>query len=305
MADVVLASGYNLLAAGCAGPFACAASRKYGKRPVYLVSTLLAIIGTAVGEARMEYKYLLAARIIQGFSTTAFESLIIASVGDTYFVHQRGLRIGVINFILNAASSLSTIICGQVYTSLGYYWLFHLFQVFLVIQFVGMFLFCPETTYLREPAAATGDAALEAVEVDETVKEGPSHVEVYQEPAKANESSAATGNTTKRTFLQQLAVFNGVYSHEEVYKFFVGPLVALLNPAACYSILTSGLLNSWYVGSSIILSGVFSGPPWYYDAAQIGYLGTGPFIGGMIGSIAVAWGSDPAIKYMGRLNGGI
>ncbi|TKX20146.1 hypothetical protein C1H76_7647 [Elsinoe australis] len=61
---VVLVSGYNLLIAGASGPFICAFSRKYGKRPVYLASTLFCIIGTAVGQARISYNYLLAAGII-------------------------------------------------------------------------------------------------------------------------------------------------------------------------------------------------------------------------------------------------
>lgn len=124
LTTVVMVSGYNLLAAGCIGPFVSAFSRKYGKRPVFLVSTLLDIIGTAVGEAKISYKYLLAARIIQGFSTSAFESLIVATVGDIYFVHQRGLRISFINFVLNSASSLASIICGQVFADLGWLWLF-------------------------------------------------------------------------------------------------------------------------------------------------------------------------------------
>ncbi len=159
-------------------------SRKFGKRPVFLVSTLFAIIGTAVGEAEVSYTYLLAARIIQGFSTSAFESLIVATVGDIYFVHHRGLRsvrllvkaethanpstglfyrVSFINFILNSSfcripliqgiadpftllfcrtSSLASIICGLVFADLGYLWLFHLFQILLVIQFEAMFLFC-------------------------------------------------------------------------------------------------------------------------------------------------------------------
>lgn len=133
LTTVVEASGYNLLAAGASGPFVCAFSRKYGKRHVFIISTLFDIIGTAICEANISYKYLLAGRIVQGFSTSAYESLIIASVGDMYFVHQRGLRIAVINFILNAASSLSSIICGQVYQNLGYLWLFHLFQIFCCV----------------------------------------------------------------------------------------------------------------------------------------------------------------------------
>jgi MFS family permease len=98
---------------------------------------------------KLVYNYLLAARIVQGFSTSAFESLMIPSIGDIYFVHQRGTRVAFQNFIQNSASSLASI-CGQVFASLGWLWLFHMFQIFLVVQFVLMFLFCPETTYLRD-----------------------------------------------------------------------------------------------------------------------------------------------------------
>jgi len=79
----------------------------------------MAIIGIAVGQGAKDYHTLLAARILQGFSTSAFESLLIAAVGDMFFVHQRGIRVAFITFILNAASSLAAIICGQVTAGLG------------------------------------------------------------------------------------------------------------------------------------------------------------------------------------------
>ena len=120
--QVVLVSGYNLLAAGASGPIWCALSRKFGKRPCFLASTLLDIIGTAVGEAGGTYEYLLAARIIQGFATSAYESLIVTIVGDMYFVHQRGLRMSIINWILQSVSQLTSIILGQVAAALG--WVF-------------------------------------------------------------------------------------------------------------------------------------------------------------------------------------
>lgn len=295
---MVLVSGYNLLAAGCIGPIVCACSRKYGKRPVFLASTLLDIIGTAIGESKISYEYLLAARIIQGFSTSAFESLIVATVGDMYFVHQRGLRISLINFILNSASSLASIICGVVFADLGWLWLFHLFQVFLVIQFVAMFLFCPETTYLRE-AKLELDLVKEG-QVEETVKEKRrvtvEHIDEAARPAAA---------PPKKTFVQSLAMFTGIYSRDSIFKFLFGPFITLLNPAACYAVIASGLLNSWYVGSAIIISGIFSGPPWNFGPAQVGYIGAGPFIGGMLGSIVVGWGSDPVVKWMSKKNSGV
>jgi MFS family permease len=299
LTTVVMVSGYNLLAAGCSGPFVCAFSRKYGKRPVFLVSTLFDIIGTAVGEAKIDYKYLLAARIIQGFSTSAFESLIVATVGDMYFVHQRGLRIAVINFILNSASSLASIICGQVFQSLGWLWLFHMFQIFLVVQFVLMFFFCPETTYIRDSRYETD------VIKEEKLQELAKIEHEHQEIIEVEGQEVGPNSSTKKTFVQELAIWTGVYSQDNLLKYLAGPFLTLLNPAACYAVIASGLLNSWYVGSAIILAGIFSGPPWHFKPAQIGYVGAGPFIGGMIGSIIAAVFGDYVIKYMTRKNRGV
>ena len=301
LTTVVLVSGYNLLAAGCIGPFVCAMSRKYGKRPVYLLSTLLDIIGTAIGESGIGYKNLLAARIIQGFATSAFESILVSTIGDLYFVHQRGSRVAAVNFILNAASSLSSIICGQVFSSLGLLWLFHLFQIFLVIQFVLMFLFCPETTYLRESAYDIDTNQVEKLEELAHVEE------VYREKHKGHRLEPVPTNATiqKRSFVQELAVFTGVYHHDWIIKDFFGPFLTLLNPAACYAIITSGLLNTWFVGTAIIISGIFSGPPWNFDAAFVGYVGAGPFIGGMLACVVTAVAGDPVIKYLGRKNKGV
>lgn len=216
----------------------CAFSRKYGKRPVFLVSTLFDIIGTAIGESKISYKYLLAARIVQGFSTSAFESLIIATVGDIYYVHQRGVRIAIINFILNSASSLASIICGQVFQNLGWLWLFHLFQIFLVIQFVLMFLFCPETTYLRDPKYNTD------ISKADTLEDLPKSEKEPQERA-GEEQGERSDIPAKKTFVQGLAVWTGVYSKDSLLKYLIGPFIALLNPDACYAIIASGLLNSW------------------------------------------------------------
>ena len=275
---------------------------------MFILATLFDIVGTAIGEAKISYKYLLAARIVQGFSTSAFESLIVAAVGDLYFVHERGLRIAIINFVLNAASSLASIICGQVFQNLGYLWLFHLFQIFLCIQFVLMFFFCPETTYIRDDRYNTDTVKEEKLP---RVKHMSQDANIESTDAEKATDAQLTQTQTpsgpippKKTFVQELAIFTGVYSRDNMIKFLLGPFLTLVNPAACYAVITSGLLNSWYVGSAIILSGVFSGPPWHYDAAQIGYLGAGPFIGGMIGSILVSVASDPVIKYMTRLNKG-
>jgi hypothetical protein len=183
-----------------------------------------------------------------------------------------------------------------VFAHLGWLWLFHMFQIFLVVQFVLMFLFCPETTYLRDLRYETDVVVDEKLDELAKIEEQHREVEVGMEP---------TNVPKKKTFVQELAVYTGVYADDNMLKYLLGPFITLLNPAGCYAVITSGLLNAWYVGSAIILAGIFSGKPWMFGPAQIGYLGAGPFVGGMVGSIFVAWVGDPVIKYMGKRNKGV
>ena len=162
-----------------------------------------------------------------------------------------------------------------------------------------MFLFCPETTYIRDHRYDTDEAT------DEKLAELAKVEASFQHREVEDTSAASTSIPKKKTFVQSLAVWTGVYSHDSIFKFILGPFITLTNPAACYAIIASGLLNSWYVGSAIILAGIFAGPPWMFGPSDIGYIGAGPFIGGMLGSLFVGWLSDPVIKWVAKKNNGV
>lgn len=68
IADITVISGYMLLVTGASGPIVSACSRKWGKRPVLIISSFFGLIGTIIGSATNSYNGLLAARIIQGGS---------------------------------------------------------------------------------------------------------------------------------------------------------------------------------------------------------------------------------------------
>ena len=253
---------------------------------------------------------LLASRIIQGFATSPYESLIIAAVGDMFFVHQRGLRVAFITFILNASSSLASIIAGQITTAFGWNWLFHMLQIFTVVQLILMVLFCPETTYHRDHIYDIDQVQDEKFsELNEIEHRNDNHKEASEaratEATRVQSVQATLAARPKKTFLQSMAVYTGVHSHDNVIKLLVGPFVTLLNLGACWSTVCSGLLTMWYVTSAIVQAGIFAGPPWFFDAAQVGYLSTGPFVGGMVGSILIATTTDPLVKWMTKKNKGI
>lgn len=71
-------------------------------------------------------------------------------IGDLYFVHQRGVFMTLIQFILGAASNFSAIIVGPIATNLGWRYLFHILIPFTALEVILLFFFVPETSYIRD-----------------------------------------------------------------------------------------------------------------------------------------------------------
>ena len=76
----------------------CALAREYGKRPLYLFGGLTAIIGTIICSTSSTYG-VRAGRILQGFSFSPYASIVYSSVGDMFFVHQRGKVVSAFSFL--------------------------------------------------------------------------------------------------------------------------------------------------------------------------------------------------------------
>ena len=69
-------------------------SKKYGKRPQFLLASLLGLVGSIVClTSGTNYNSFLAGRVVLGLGGAAYESIIFNVIGDVYFVHQRGVRI--------------------------------------------------------------------------------------------------------------------------------------------------------------------------------------------------------------------
>ena len=109
----------------------------------------------------------------------------------------------------------------------------------------------------------------------------------------------------KKSYWQTIKPWSGIYSHDNIIKLVLTSFVTLLNIGALYTIVTSGLLVAWYVAVSFVIAGIFSPPPYLFTAAQVGYLSAGPFIGGLLASIFMAFINDPIIRFCTRRNSGV
>jgi hypothetical protein len=126
--------------------------------------------------------------------------------------------------------------------------------------------------------------------------DGAYHLEFLE----ASPTNTAIVSRPKKTFLQSLAVFTGIYWTENPIKLVLGPFVALLSGGAFYAIIMSAIINSFYVGVAILQAGVFSGPPLNLTPSGIGFLSVGPCIGALIGTIFFATTSDWAVEYFNK-----
>jgi MFS family permease len=276
--DITLLSGYQVLVVGCTAPFVSACSRKYGKRSLFVLSSVSAVIGNIIGSTSKNYNQLLAARIIQGFSVSTYESLLLVVIGDLFFVHERGIYFSIVSFLLVAVSNLASVVCGPITTNLGWKYLFHIFVAISVVQTIFQIFFVPETTYRRDRKYEIDELTTDnfgELAAAERQHEKSLHT-VQLENAISRQT---TGIPTKKTFWENMKLFDGTYSDENLLALIIAPFAICMNASVCYVIVVQAWFVGLFVAIAFVLAQIFAYPPYNLNPSHIGYLSLGPFVG--------------------------
>lgn len=309
VSDMTKLSGYLLLSSGAIGVFVSALARKYGKRSLYVSGSVLSLVGCIIGAVSSDYNMLVAARIVQGLGTPAYDSLVFGTISDTFFVHERGVLIGLVLFLQSGITNAVSIIAGVILSNLGWKYNYYILLPFIALQTISVILFLPETAYRRDRPLTTEVANLNELK-DTTVTP---QVEAVPDNKAASESEVGhleflereRSQKAKKTFWQDMALFNGTFTDSSLLKMMLACPAILTNVAASFSVFITGFLISWYVAISFLSSILLSAPPYNLSSAGVGYLSAGPLIGCLLGSILYAWISDPIIMTLSRRNRGI
>ena len=70
---------------------------KIGKRPIYIATSIGLMVSCFWAAEARSFGSLAAARAVQGFCMAPMEALVPASIGDIWFLHERGFRNAVFN----------------------------------------------------------------------------------------------------------------------------------------------------------------------------------------------------------------
>lgn len=263
--SITALTGIPLILSAVSGFTCLVASRVCGKRPLYLISLLLVFIG-AVWNTNVadSYGQCMAARIFQGFGWGAFDVLVFGSIQDTYFEHERNLRIAVYS-IVAVATTWGPPLLGGVASenAAGFSFQFMILSSFFVVAIPAIALGAPETVF---------DRAYTLAQTPSTGASGASRFKASLPIAPRRLFSFETLNN----YIVKVkpCSYSGSYSLSTLLqapRAFIAPTTVLL---FLVSILPYGSL--W--GFSASLSLIFHPLPFIRTTSTIGTLVTGPWL---------------------------
>lgn len=234
-----------------------------------------------------------------------YEVLVQATISDMYFIHERATRIAVWNLFLLTGICGAGFISGYIIEDLGYEWVryqlllmsypstrtdnaqtFGVCAIFFGIFGIGIFLYVPETSYIRPLTATQTLQTAKEAELEE--KAGNLHIEHQEQASYAgrltgNGTEANAATEAKHTYWRSLALFTGRYSNGKVWKIFARPLVVFWYPAVLFSFLLYGTTLTWIVVFSVVNGVLFTAPPYNFSVGEAGLTSLSPFILCIIG----------------------
>ncbi|RAO72324.1 uncharacterized protein BHQ10_008336 [Talaromyces amestolkiae] len=122
----------------------------YGRRPIYLLTTLIGF-ASALGSAYSKnFTQLIVARVFNGLWPAAL-GLGPATVVDLFFYHQRGRAMGLFTVILTTGAHIAPIVGGLIGQFLGWRWTFKFAAILDGVMLLVIAFGLPETLYIRDP----------------------------------------------------------------------------------------------------------------------------------------------------------
>ena len=191
-------------------------------------------------------------------------------------------------------------------------------SVYFLLLLAGLhtivqFFLVPETSYVRDSRFETDQGADKSLQELVALKDqqrlnmekdvtasvtATSHYEDLQTPFPESIPK-------KKTFRQNIAIYNGRLSDESLFQLYIAPYAILSNAAVACVVIIVSIYLTLFIVIALVLPVEFAAKPYSFNSATIGRLSYGPFAGGTIATLFIALLSDRLIKWCARRNKGI
>ncbi|KAK1447396.1 major facilitator superfamily transporter [Colletotrichum melonis] len=244
------------------GLISLAVSKIWGKRPVYLISVVLIFIGAIWNmRAGNSFGQCMGARVFQGLGWGAFDTLVLGSIQDTYFEHERSARITMYHVLSISTTWGAPLFGGLASFNAGRFTIqFDIINAFQIIAIPLILFGAPETAYDRWSSSSVAQTPASGVSwMSKPPKPlGKPSVEEVKAYLRTMKPVSFSGMTDVRTLLQ-------------APRAFVAPTTLLL-----FVITFIPYCALWSLTESLSL--LFFPMPWMLRENSIGSLMAAPFI---------------------------
>ncbi|KAJ5373987.1 Major facilitator superfamily domain general substrate transporter [Penicillium concentricum] len=297
---------YVGLATGCIFfiPFA----KKYGRRPVYIVSTALLLATSFWSSKMVSLTELYVTNLLQGLAGATNESIAAITIADLFFVHHRGSMNGLYLTCVMIGNFLTPMAAGAQATKHGWRSSYQTMGIFNGILFVIFLFIYEETKYVP---AFTSQAGATLEEEDPAISIREDNLDKFDSaPAAKGPSITEQARShhvlditiPQNSWRKRLALVTP--TPEPIWSSFYSPFCVLIFPAVVFAALQYAAGVAWLTATSSVLSLAFPEPPYLFSPAQIGYTSAGPLVGNIIGAVYGGFLGDRSILYYAKRNKG-
>ncbi|KAI5304165.1 hypothetical protein KEM56_006781 [Ascosphaera pollenicola] len=290
---------------------------KYGRRSNYIIAIFFMLLLSVWQALMTSYKEVYVTQFFMGLAQAPNETIVQMTIGDIFFVHQRGAADGWYMNMVNIGSFLSPIIAGYISEAQGWrftYWLCTLFYGLILIAFIFFF---EETKYTPTLSAAIA-------QIDPT-SAGPSTSTPYGSLDLKNGNDSKDNKDTplsqtqidaievgevpidesipRKTYWQRMAFITK--TDESMWPLYWRPFYLLVSfPNILYTGLMYAFSLCWISVLAMVQAMFMPLPPYNMSPGAIGLQSLGPFIGCVLGAVYCGFFSDWLIIRLARKNHG-
>ncbi|KAH7323642.1 serine/threonine kinase 16 [Rhexocercosporidium sp. MPI-PUGE-AT-0058] len=287
---------------------------KYGRRPVYLLTSLaLTLSSVWMAKAGVVGDFI-GSNLVSGLAGAVGDAIVQLTIADLFFTHQRGTMNGIYVLVVNLGVFAAPVASGYILTAQGWEWMYWYCVIFTGITFVAMIFFYEETKYTtpvinaiqsrQQTTTPDADKSPESNEKKYNLRTMDTNVTT---PQNQQGGDWIDRSIPMNSYMQRLRlVSNTPCTLKEFTQMVFRPFIYLYCfPAVAYVSLQYGVILSLFAVVGNSQAAIFSLPPYNFKPSSIGLMSIPALIGAVFGSVYGGPLSDWLILVLAKRNNGI
>jgi hypothetical protein len=234
-----------------------------------------------------------------------------ASINDVFFVHERGLRVGLWNAAVICSVNLAPVVSSRIIVDLGWRWAFWILAIGFGVLVFAVTICMAESQFERQ--------VIDGESMDFGERASRSDPTIRDTLGKSFEDTAAPAGpdtlppAERESHEAPVSVWSlldprpaRVGTIHETITSLVEPLTLLLHPATIWACVMWSVTFSWVIIQGAVASQIFAFPPYSMTPTAVGNLiGIAPLIGSLLGTLSGGYICDVAALHLSHRNQGI